>query len=131
MIEAKVCEINEFKGISSLKFATEFGKLTMVSLEIPANLSLNSRVKVGFKSSEVILSLEKLQNCSLSNELGCVIQNIAIGEILSVVKLKALNSDDIFESIITSASAKRLNLSQNLQIYAYIKATSLYVDEVL
>ena len=131
MIEAKVCEINEFKGISSLKFATEFGKLTMVSLEIPANLSLNSRVKVGFKSSEVILSLEKLQNCSLSNEIGCIIQNIAIGEILSVVKLKALNSDDIFESIITSASAKRLNLSQNLQIYAYIKATSLYVDEVL
>ena len=131
MIEAKVCEINEFKGISSLKFATEFGKLTMVSLEIPANLSINSRVKVGFKSSEVILSLEKLQNCSLSNEIGCVIQNIAIGEILSVVKLKALNSDDIFESIITSASAKRLNLSQNLQIYAYIKATSLYVDEVL
>ena len=131
MIEAKVCEINEFKGISSLKFATEFGKLTMVSLEIPANLSLNSRVKVGFKSSEVILSLEKLQNCSLSNEIGCVIQNIAIGEILSVVNLKALNSDDIFESIITSASAKRLNLSQNLQIYAYIKATSLYVDEVL
>ena len=131
MIEAKVCEINEFKGISSLKFATEFGKLTMVSLEIPANLSLNSRVKVGFKSSEVILSLEKLQNCSLSNEIGCIIQNIAIGEILSVVKLKALNSNDIFESIITSASAKRLNLSQNLQIYAYIKATSLYVDEVL
>ena len=75
MIEAKVEEINEFKGISSLKFATEFGKLTMVSLEIPANLSLNSRVKVGFKSSEVILSLEKLQNCSLSNEIGCIIQN--------------------------------------------------------
>ena len=131
MIEAKVCEINEFKGISSLKFATEFGKLTMVSLEIPANLSLNSRVKVGFKSSEVILSTEKLQNCSLSNEIGCIIQNIDIGEILCVVKLKALNSDDIFESIITTASAKRLNLSQNLQIFAYIKATSIFIDEIL
>ena len=103
----------------------------MVSLEIPANLSINSRVKLGFKSSEVILSLEKLQNCSLSNEIGCIIQNITIGEILSVVNLKALNSDDIFESIITTASAKRLNLSQNLQIYAYIKATSLFIDEVL
>ena len=131
MIEAKLEEINEFKGINALKFSAKFGKLTMVSLEIPANLSINSRVKLGFKSSEVILSLEKLKNCSLSNEIGCIIQNIAIGEILSVVKLKALNSDDIFESIITSASAKRLNLSQNLQIYAYIKATSLYVDEVL
>lgn len=131
MIEAKVEEINEFKGINALKFGAKFGKLTMVSLEIPANLSINSRVKLGFKSSEVILSLEKLQNCSLSNEIGCIIQNITIGEILSVVNLKALNSDDIFESIITTASAKRLNLSQNLQIYAYIKATSLFIDEVL
>ena len=131
MIEAKVEEINEFKGINTLKFGAKFGKLTMVSLEIPTNLSINSRVKLGFKSSEVILSLEKLQNCSLSNEIGCIIQNITIGEILSVVNLKALNSDDIFESIITTASAKRLNLSQNLQIYAYIKATSLFIDEVL
>ena len=131
MIEAKVEEINEFKGINALKFSAKFGKLTMVSLEIPANLSINSCVKLGFKSSEVILSLEKLQNCSLSNEIGCIIQNITIGEILSVVNLKALNSDDIFESIITTASAKRLNLSQNLQIYAYIKATSLFIDEVL
>ena len=131
MIEAKLEEINEFKGINALKFGAKFGKLTMVSLEIPTNLSINSRVKLGFKSSEVILSLEKLQNCSLSNEIGCIIQNITIGEILSVVNLKALNSDDIFESIITTASAKRLNLSQNLQIYAYIKATSLFIDEVL
>lgn len=131
MIEAKLEEINEFKGVCSLKFETKFTKLTMVSLEIPANLSINSLVKLGFKSSEVILSLEKLQNCSLSNEIGCIIQNIAVGEILSVVNLKALNSDDIFESIITTASAKRLNLSQNLQIYAYIKATSLFIDEVL
>lgn len=131
MIEAKVEEINEFKGINALKFGAKFGKLTMVSLEIPTNLSINSRVKLGFKSSEVILSLEKLQNCSLSNEIGCIIQNIVVGEILSVVNLKALNSDDIFESIITTASAKRLNLSQNLQIYAYIKATSLFIDEVL
>ena len=131
MIEAKLEEINEFKGINALKFGTKFGKLTMVSLEIPANLSINSLVKLGFKSSDVILSLEKLKNCSLSNEIGCIIQNITIGEILSVVNLKALNSDDIFESIITTASAKRLNLSQNLQIYAYIKATSLFIDEVL
>lgn len=131
MIEAKLEEINEFKGINALKFGAKFGKLTMVSLEIPTNLSINSRVKLGFKSSEVILSLEKLKNCSLSNEIGCIIQNIAVGEILSVVNLKALNSDDIFESIITTASAKRLNLSQNLQIYAYIKATSLFIDEVL
>ncbi|MBP5778616.1 MAG: hypothetical protein J6W17_01450, partial [Campylobacter sp.] len=109
MIEAKVEEINEFKGINALKFSAKFGKLTMVSLEIPANLSINSRVKLGFKSSEVILSLEKLQNCSLSNEIGCIIQNITIGEILSVVNLKALNSDDIFDIIITTASAKRLN----------------------
>ena len=77
------------------------------------------------------MSLEKLKNCSLSNEIGCIIHNITIGEILSVVNLKALNSDDIFESIITTTSAKRLNLSQNLQIYAYIKATSLFIDEVL
>ena len=35
MIEAKLEEINEFKGINALKFGAKFGKLTMVSLEIP------------------------------------------------------------------------------------------------
>ena len=131
MFEAILVDINEFKGIAALKFKSKFGEIFMVSLEPPKNLQTGKSAKLGVKSSEIILSTEKLKSCSLSNEIGCIIQNIDIGEILCVVKLKALNSDDIFESIITTASAKRLNLSQNLQIYAYIKATSLFIDEVL
>lgn len=130
MFEAKVSEIYEFNGLSAVKFTTKFTKLTMVSLEIPRGISLESAVKIGFKSSEVIIATQKLQNCSLSNEIPCVIQEAKFGEILTSVKLKT-SSDEIFESIITTNSAKRLNLKSNLSVFAYIKATSLFIDEIL
>lgn len=134
MFEAKLEEISEFKGINALKFSAKFGKLTMVSLEIPSNLSINSCAKLGFKSSEVVIATQKLQDCSLSNEIPSVIEEIKIGEILCVIRLKTLNSGqngEIFESIITANSAKRLNLKLNLAVFAYIKATSLFIDEIL
>ena len=130
MLKAKISEISEFKGIFALKFETKFNELTMVSLEIPQRATLGSTVKLGFKSSEVIIATKNLQDCSLSNEIVCVIEKIEFGEILTSIKLKT-SSDEIFESIITTNSAKRLNLKPNLSVFAYIKATSLFIDEVL
>ena len=48
MIEAKVEEINEFKGINALKFGAKFGKLTMVR---------EFRTEMEFQLSAILISL--------------------------------------------------------------------------
>lgn len=129
IFKAKITKISQKDDINSLEFCAGELKLKMLALEIPASLQISQDVGLGFKSSDVIIALNSLENCSLSNEIKAKIIRLDTGEILSVVRLE--NSEGIFESIITTASAKRLNLSENLSVFCYIKATALYISEIL
>ena len=125
MIKAKISAIEQTGGVSVFEFSAENLSLKMLSLENLQNLKIGDEVRLNFKSSDVFVATSPLLNCSVSNEIKAEISDIEQGQITSSLHLNAGKFE--FESIITTASLKRLNLTQGNQIYAYVKATSLYI----
>ena len=125
MIKAKISAIEQNDGVSVFEFSAENLSLKMLSLENLQNLKIGDEVLLNFKSSDVFVATSPLLNCSVSNEIKVRISGIQKGEITSLLHLNAGEFE--FESIISAASLKRLNLAPGDQIYAYVKATSLYI----
>lgn len=125
MIKAKISAIEQTGGVSVFEFSAENLSLKMLSLENLQNLKIGDEVRLGFKSSDVFVATSPLLNCSVSNEIKAQISDIEQGQITSSLHLNAGKFE--FESIISTSSLKRLNLAPGDQIYAYVKATSLYI----
>ena len=125
MIKAKISAIEQNDGVSVFEFSAENLSLKMLSLENLQNLKIGDEVRLNFKSSDVFVATSPLLNCSVSNEIKARISDIQKGQITSLLHLNAGKFE--FESIISTASLKRLNLALGDQIYAYVKATSLYI----
>lgn len=125
MIKAKISAIDENDGVSVFEFNAANLSLKMLSLENLQNLKIGDEVRLNFKSSDVFVATSPLLNCSVSNEIKAQISSIQKGQITSSLHLNVGEFE--FESIITTASLKRLNLALGDQIYAYVKATSLYI----
>jgi len=125
VIKAKISAIEQTGGVSVFEFSAENLSLKMLSLENLQNLKIGDEVWLNFKSSDVFVATSPLINCSVSNEIKAEISNIQKGQITSSLHLNAGKFE--FESIISTASLKRLNLALGDQIYAYVKATSLYI----
>ena len=125
MIKAKISAIDENDGVSVFEFNAANLGLKMLSLENLQNLEIGDEVRLNFKSSDIFVATSPLLNCSVSNEIKAQISSIQKGQITSSLHLNAGEFE--FESIITTASLKRLNLALGDQIYAYVKATSLYI----
>ena len=125
MIKAKISAIEQNDGVSVFEFSAENLSLKMLSLENLQNLKIGDEIWLNFKSSDVFVATSPLLNCSVSNEIKAQISDIEQGQITSSLHLNAGKFE--FESIISTASLKRLNLAPGDQIYAYVKATSLYI----
>ena len=125
MIKAKISAIEQTGGVSVFEFSAENLSLKMLSLENLQNLKIGDEVLLNFKSSDVFVATSPLLNSSVSNEIKAQISGIQRGQITSSLHLNAGKFE--FESIISTASLKRLNLALGDQIYAYVKATSLYI----
>ena len=125
MIKAKISAIEQNDGVSVFEFSAENLSLKMLSLENLQNLKIGDEVRLSFKSSDVFVATSPLLNCSVSNEIKAQISDIQRGRITSSLHLNAGKFE--FESIISTSSLKRLNLAPGDQIYAYVKATSLYI----
>ena len=125
MIKAKISAIEQNDGVSVFEFSAENLSLKMLSLENLQNLKIGDEVRLGFKSSDVFVATSPLLNCSVSNEIKAQISDIQRGQITSSLHRNAGKFE--LESIISTASLKRLNLALGDQIYAYVKATSLYI----
>ena len=125
MIKAKISAIEQTGGVSVFEFSAENLSLKMLSLENLQNLKIGDEVWLGFKSSDVFVATSPLLNCSVSNEIKAQISDIEQGQITSSLHLNAGEFE--FESIISTSSLRRLNLTPGDQIYAYVKATSLYI----
>lgn len=128
MLKTKVVQISDNNDVCCIEFSSAHGTFFMTGLELPPNLKVGSEVLLNFKSNDVIISLEKFRSCSVLNELQAAITDINIGEILSVIALKS--GDFEFESIISTISAKRLNLRVDTNVYGYIKSTSVSISKI-
>lgn len=128
MIKAKIVRILAKDDVSlfELKGLNLEANLFMLVLNEASKFALNDEIDLGFKSSDVILSKDKLSNSSLENELKCVIEAINFGEILSVVSLKC--GEIYFEAIISNHALKTMNIGENDEVFAYIKSTSIHIS---
>lgn len=128
MIIANVSEISSSNYVSHVYFVVDDTKLSMISLE-NLNLKIGDSVKLGVKSSDVSIARAKLADFSVQNALKCNIKSIKIGKILTTILLDFKGFS--VESLITTSSAKALNLREKEQIFAYIKSTSIFISEIL
>lgn len=128
MIRAKIVRILTKDDVSlfKLKGLNLEANLFMLVLNEASKFALDDEISLGFKSSDVILSKDKLSNSSLENELKCVIEAINFGEILSVVSLKC--GEIYFEAIISNHALKTMNVGENDEVFAYIKSTSIHIS---
>ena len=128
MIRAKIVGIltKDDVNLFELKGLNLEANLFMLVLNEASKFALNDEIDLGFKSYDVILSKDKLNNSSLENELKCVIEAINFGEILSVVSLKC--GEIYFEAIISNHALKTMNVGENDEVFAYIKSTSIHIS---
>lgn len=126
-IYAKVVKIITKDNLSFIKFESFEKEFSMLSLSV--SLDINDEVIISFKPSSVAIAKGNLGLLSYSNQIKTNISNLEIGEILT--SIKANFYDFKLESLISTNSAKRLNLELNDEITMLIKATDVFVKEKL
>ena len=129
-LEAKVIEINKKDMLHLVAFDLEGIVLYMISLELPYNLKIDSRVKLAIKPISVAIGKDTGGTLSYSNQLPATVQDMEKGELLSTLKLK-LDNNYTIESIITSRAVDRLVLKKGDRVTALIKSSEVSILEVL
>lgn len=105
----------------SLKYKTR--PLSFVSLDV--SLHINQKVTVGFKPTAVAIGKNNTNSMSYSNQLPILIKSIEFGKILT--HIYGVFEDVILESIITTNSAKRLELKPQETVTMLIKANDIFI----
>lgn len=126
-IYAKVVRIITKDNLNFIKFESFEKEFSMLSLSV--SLDINDEVIISFKPSSVAIAKGNLGLLSYSNQIKTNISNLEIGEILT--SIKANFYDFKLESLISTNSAKRLNLELDDEITMLIKATDVFVKEKL
>ena len=126
---AKVKEIKTIDSLNIVEFDFHGITLKMMSLELDSDITINKRVELLVKPSNVIISKNYMEEISLSNQFFAKILDIKDGELLSSLSLKAF--DTFFESIITKTSKVKLDLKENDEVNILIKASDLSILRVL
>lgn len=127
-----IATIKEIQTVDSLNIVNFdfFGTtLTMMSLELKDEVKVGKRVILGIKPTTVAIAKDFNGDISYSNQIESTIQSIEIGKLLCSIKL--ISKETTFESIITSKSAKRLDLKENDNVTAFIKASEISISKVL
>ncbi len=125
----KIKEIKTIDSLNIVEFDFHSITLKMMSLELDSDITINKRVELLVKPSNVIISKNYMEEISLSNQFFAKILDIKDGELLSSLSLKAF--DTFFESIITKDSKIKLNLKENDEVNILIKASDLSILRIL
>ena len=123
--------IKSSKSISIVEVKVGNQIFKSVVLETPESSSYlkeKNEVYILFKETEVAIGKNFYGDISLSNKIKCKIVNIEEGKIISKIELTFEDKNII--SIITTDSLKKMNLKENDEIIAFIKANEVYLMEV-
>jgi len=127
-----IATIKNIRNVDSLNIV-EFGffnhTLKMVSLNLNKQITLNKKVKLSIKPTNILIAKNLQGEISISNQLKAKIVKVENGELLSSILLKI--EDTILESIITVDSSKNMNLIEDEEVLILIKASDLFIQEVI
>lgn len=130
-IKVKIHDIQNVDELHIVKFNFQNQILSMMSLGLK-NIKINQEVLLSVNASHIAIAKdvkELNQILSYSNQIKCQIIDLEIGKLLSNVQLKTKNC--VLESLITSESAKKLDLKLGDNVLALIKASELSIKEIL
>ncbi len=131
-LKGEITQIQSEENISVVKIKSNNTLFTSVILETPETaeyLKEGNEIYILFKETEVSIGKCEKNEISLSNSIETVVKDIKWGKILTQLKL-SFDSKEII-SIITTDSAKRLNLKIGDKVTAFIKANEISLMEIL
>jgi molybdate transport system regulatory protein len=127
ILTGRISEIQSHEGISLVKVETPdhiiFTSVVLDTVETADYLRIDSKVKIVFKETEVIISKDTNSRISIQNRLPCIIRAVNRGIILSQVEMGF--GDSVIQSIITSNACKQLELNVNDRVFALIKTNEV------
>ncbi|WP_457639098.1 TOBE domain-containing protein [Persephonella sp.] len=128
-IKGTVFSIKSSGNISLVEADTPVGKLCSVVLESADSLryTIGSKVYLLFKETEVSIGKNLQGQISMRNQIHCQIKEIEKGEILSRVTLSCGKIEII--SVITTASAEKMELAEGDKVLALIKTNEVSIME--
>jgi len=126
-IRVTIKSIEESEGITKIVSNFASSHLTAITLELWQNIKIDEEAFFVFKETEVGIAKEFKGQVSFPNVLDGKIVDLDIGKILSKVVMKVENIK--ISSIITTSSAKILNLEINDYVKLFIKATEVSIEE--
>lgn len=128
-LRAKITDIKSCQNLNIVSFNFFGTTLTMMSLELKEEVQIGKEVLLGVKATSIAIAKNFTGEISYSNQISTTIQDIEIGQLLCSINLKT--NDTLFESVITSSSAKRLKLKKGDKVCAFIKASEISILKIL
>lgn len=128
-IIATIKNIRNVDSLNIVEFEFYNHTLKMVSLNLNKQIAINKKVKLSIKPTNILIAKNLQGEISISNQLKAKIVKVENGELLSSILLKI--EDTILESIITVDSSKNMNLVEDEEVLILIKASDLFIQEVI
>lgn len=128
-LSAVVTRIEGEQNLHIISFDYEGVSLKMMGLDLPKGLHVNAHVILGIKPSHVAIAKNLSGELSYSNQLSATIESIENGKLLSSILLHV--NENEMQSFITLSSSIRMNLQVGDTVTLLIKASELFVLEVL
>ena len=128
-IITQVTNISKLENLNILECKTENDTITLLSLELPEQIKISTKLKIAMKPTNIIIAKNFTNICSCENILKAKIKDIDNGKLLSSITIEYCNK--ILESIITLNAAKKLSLKIDDNINLLIKASDIYIKEIL
>jgi len=128
-ILAKITHVDSVDNLNILQFDVHGDMLTMMSLDLDSAIRIGVVVKLEVKATNIALGKNIGGSLSYANQLPAIVENIEKGILLSVVTIR--HFDTVLEIVITSEALKKMNLHAGEKITALIKASELYIQEII
>lgn len=128
-LSAVVTNIEGEQNLHIITFDCEGSSLKMMGLDLPKGLHVKSHVTLGVKPSHVAIAKNLSGELSYSNQLSATIVSVDNGKLLSSILLHVKNFE--MQSFITLSSSLRMNLQSGDEVTLLLKASELFVLEVL
>lgn len=126
--QAEVINIDSLENLTIVQFNFKDTVLSMMSLGL-SNMKIGTKVVLSINASHIAIAKDFQGDISLSNRLNCIIIKLVKGKLLSSLSLDF--NGTILTSIITTNSVDRMNLKENDEVVALVKASEVSIQKVI
>ena len=128
-LTAQITRIDTVENLTIVQFDVEGDSLTMMSLDLGDEIRAGTVVKLAVKATNIALGKDFGGSLSYANQVPVTVENIENGVLLSAVTVQ--HGDSTLEAVITVDSLKKMDLRIGETVTALIKASEIYIQEII